>query len=322
MTLSDSLGRRLQYLRLSLTDQCNFKCVYCLPDGNDCSSGNFLNLEEVSKLIRAFASLGTKKIRLTGGEPALRKDLTQVIRAAKQTDGIEKVALTTNGYNLNKKVDQWVAAGLDSINISLDSFNPKQFHLITGVDRLTPILEGIDRALSYPDLSVKINTVLLKTYNGSELKNILDYVRQKRVTLRFIELMRTNDNLSFFNANHIAGSTLLGQLLSAGWHQKLKSPLDGPAIELVHPEYQGSIGFVMPYSKNFCKDCNRLRVSANGNLHLCLFSDEGNSLRHALSSSEEDLKSRITSLVGNKQPMHYLEQGNSGSTRHLAMIGG
>jgi cyclic pyranopterin phosphate synthase len=279
-------------------------------------------LEEVSTLIRAFASLGTKKIRLTGGEPALRKDLTQVIRVAKQTNGIDKVALTTNGYNLTKKVDQWVAAGLDSINISLDSFNPKQFQLITGVDRLTPILEGIDKALNHPDLSVKINTVLLKTYNGSELKNILDYVRQKRVTLRFIELMRTNDNLSFFKANHIAGSTLLDQLLNAGWHRKLKSPLDGPAIELIHPEYQGSIGFVMPYSKNFCKDCNRLRVSANGNLHLCLFSDEGSSLRQALSSSEEDLKRRITSLVGYKQPMHYLEHGNSGSTRHLAMIGG
>jgi len=322
MTLSDPLGRRLQYLRLSLTDQCNFKCVYCLPDGNDCKAENYLSKSEVSKLLTSFAALGTRKVRLTGGEPALRKDLPDIIRIAKSTPGIERVAITTNGYNLARKIDQWVAAGLDAINVSIDSFDPKTFHLITGVDRLKPLLEGLDRALQYPHLTVKINTVLMKSYNGGELDRMLGYIKNHNVSLRFIELMRTNDNQPFFKTNHIRGTDLVDRLASSGWDRLNRGVLDGPAFEMSHSKYQGRIGFVMPYSNNFCKDCNRLRVSATGNLHLCLFSDNGESLRDAINESEAALIARIRALVTNKQPAHLLDQNYSGGTRHLAMLGG
>lgn len=325
MQLIDRYNRRFTYLRLSLLEKCNFRCSYCLPEGNDClvDSDQDLNQDEIRRLLTAFAQLGTKKVRLTGGEPALRKDLPEIIKLSKKIAGIEQVALTTNGFNLQKKLAQWVDAGLDAINISLDSLDPAVFEQITGANRLQHILDGIDQALSYPNLTVKLNAVLLRQHNASSLPAYLRYIKDRNVTLRFIELMRTNDNADFYQEQHLSGAVIQKHLLAEGWQLIPKKATSGPALEYKHPDYQGRIGLIMPYSKDFCASCNRLRVSSAAELYLCLFTDQHNSFRHLLQQDDpQAVMQFLQDAIVDKKETHYLHDDYSGSTRHLAMIGG
>lgn len=326
--LIDQHNRRFSYLRLSVTDVCNFRCNYCLPDGYEaqgCKSQQTapLSPKEIKALVKAFALNGTRKIRLTGGEPTLRKDLAEIIHICKTTPGIETVALTTNGYRLTKQLDDYIEAGLDALNLSADSLTPETFQLITGHDSLQEVFDSIDMALARGLTKVKLNAVLLKQYNVGELNRYLDFVKDLPITLRFIELMQTGDNHQFFNQQHVSGEQIQQQLLNTDWLPILRDANAGPALEYTHPDYAGNIGLIMPYSKNFCASCNRLRVSAQGNLHLCLFADDNSSLRpYLLTESSEQLAERLRNLVLGKQPQHLLQQGHSGSTRHLAMLGG
>jgi len=207
--LTDNFGRRFSYLRLSITDVCNFSCNYCLPDGYQCDQPrDFLSLCEIKRIAKAFAELGTEKIRITGGEPALRKDLPEIIRICKETSGIKKVAITSNGFKLPEHLPQWLDAGIDAINISIDSLDPRQFHAITGHDKLKTILTGIDMALADGRASVKVNTVLMRDHSGREIQSYLNWLKDTPITLRFIELMQTGDNQEFFDAQHVQGSAL------------------------------------------------------------------------------------------------------------------
>lgn len=322
--LVDGHQRQFHYLRLSITDVCNFKCNYCLPDGYECeSSRQFLSLDEIQHLVVAFAELGVSKIRITGGEPGLRKDLTEIIRVVKQTPGIEKVALTTNGFNLEKQIDSWVEAGLDQLNVSIDSLNPNNFRLITGSQKHESIMRGIDKALSL-GLPTKINTVLLKGFNAGEFNTFVDWIKDTPVSLRFIELMQTGDNGQFFSEQHVRGEDLKNDIEQRGWLPIIKSKDAGPAQEFCHPDYAGRIGFILPYSKDFCASCNRLRVSAVGQLHQCLFAEQGNDLRFMLTSPDqkETLKSWLVASLVNKKVSHFLHDKSTGATKHLAMLGG
>ncbi|REL25803.1 GTP 3',8-cyclase MoaA [Thalassotalea euphylliae] len=322
--LQDSFGRRFYYLRLSITDVCNFRCQYCLPDGYTCEHDrDFLTLAEIEKLAATFAQLGTEKIRITGGEPSLRKDLPDIIRRCKQTPGIKQVAITTNGFKLPEHLPAWLDAGLDAINISIDSLDPKQFQLITGHNKLATILTGIDQALAAPHLTVKVNTVLMRGFNGDHLAQFLAWVKDKPVSLRFIELMQTGDNATFFDQQHVSGDTIKQALLNQGWMPALKDKTAGPAQEFYHPEYAGKIGLIMPYSKDFCASCNRLRISSLGKLHLCLFAEQGHELRHLLANETATaIASEITALMADKKVSHFLQDRLTGATKHLAMLGG
>ncbi|MGI0115750.1 GTP 3',8-cyclase MoaA [Zooshikella sp. RANM57] len=323
--LQDSFGRRFYYLRLSVTDICNFRCNYCLPDGFQCdkSTPDFLSLKEISVFAKAFAILGTEKIRLTGGEPALRRELPEIIARCKQIDGIKKVAVTTNGYNLPSVISSWHDAGLDALNVSIDSLNPANFKKITGHDRLHKVLAGIERAQSLGISSIKVNAVLLKNDNATEIDQFIDWLKNQPVTLRFIELMQTGDNEAFFKAQHVSGASIIAKLLKQGWQPIIKTHDAGPAEEFWHPDYQGRIGVIRPYSKDFCKSCNRLRISALGKLHLCLFANEGIDLReYAQQEDAEQLAMAITHLITHKTPSHLLHQGQSGMIQHLSMLGG
>ena len=323
-TLRDTFGRKFEYLRLSITDVCNFKCNYCLPDGyQSCSDRNFLNKSEISTLVSAFASLGTKKVRITGGEPCLRKDLPEIISLCKQTPGIERVALTTNGFNLENNIDELKASGLDAINISVDSLDPRAFHQITGHNKLEKVLRGIERGIELGIDKVKLNAVLLKSFNQNALSLYLPWIKNKNVSVRFIELMQTGNNLAFFEQNHMSGSDVKRYLLDEGWQPVIRDKLAGPAQEFFHPDYLGRIGLIMPYSKDFCSNCNRLRVSALGNLHLCLFAEQGIPLRQHL--TEQNVETCIKALkdaMFDKKATHELQQGFTGATTHLAMLGG
>ncbi len=322
--LTDNFGRRFYYLRLSITDVCNFKCNYCLPDGYQCDQPrDFMSLTEIERLTSAFASLGTEKIRITGGEPALRKDLPEIIASCKQTSGIKKVAITSNGFKLPEHLPQWLDAGIDAINISLDSLDPRQFLAITGHNKLDTILKGIDMALADGRPSVKVNTVLMREYSGRDIQSYLDWLKDTPVTLRFIELMQTGDNQAFFDAQHVQGSRIKQNLILDGWLPVIQDKAAGPAQEFYHPDYQGRIGLIMPYSKDFCDSCNRLRVSSSGKLHLCLFGENGLSLREQLQCDDiEPLQAKILSLLGDKKAAHFLHDKLTGGTKHLAMLGG
>jgi len=323
--LTDGFGRSFPYLRLSLTEACNFRCSYCLPDGYHADGRpRFLAVEEIARLVRAFATLGMHKIRLTGGEPSLRKDLAQIIATVARVPGIRKVAITTNGTLLPRHLPDWHRAGLTALNVSVDSLQRERFHAITGHDRLPEILEGIGMAQALGLQSVKLNAVLLRGRNDDELPAWMEFLRERALSVRFIELMRTGDNGDYFQRHHLRADVLVEQLQAAGWSLRPRAADAGPAREYTHPGYRGSIGIIAPYSRDFCAGCNRLRVTARGDLRLCLFGDFGVALRPLLQSDADHdaLLARITTQLGLKAAGHGLHQGRTGLTPHLASIGG
>jgi cyclic pyranopterin phosphate synthase len=307
--LKDNFNRKFEYLRLSITDECNFKCNYCLPNGYQRSHDNeFLSHQEVNYLVQAFAELGTKKVRITGGEPSLRKDFPEIIQSISAIKGIEKVATTTNGYRLKKDAQHWFDAGLDAINVSIDSLDAKTFHLITGKNIFQKVMDGVEACISAGYKQVKINSVLLKGLNDLDLDVYINWIKTQPIQLRFIELMQTGDNGDFFDKYHRSGLWIKEKLLAEGWRQKMTLSHDGPAQIFSHPEYKGEVGLIMPYSQDFCKSCNRLRVSSTGKLHLCLFGEQGIELRDLLkhASQKELLKKRIVLALEDKKESHYL----------------
>ena len=324
-TLVDGFGRTFPYLRLSLTEACNYRCSYCLPNGYQADGRpTFLTLEELQRLVRGFAAVGMRKIRLTGGEPSLRKDLPSIIAAVAATQGVQKIALTTNGCLLPKHVRLWREAGLTALNVSLDSLQPARFATITGHDRFDEVLEGIEIAQGLGFDAVKLNAVLLRGLNDDELPAWMEFLRDRNVAIRFIELMRTGDNRAYFERHHYRAEALEQQLADAGWSPQPRAPDAGPAREYAHPDYRGRIGIIAPYSRDFCAGCNRLRVTARGDLRLCLFGDFGVALRPLLQSDADHdaLLARITTQLGLKAAGHGLHQGRTGLTPHLASIGG
>ncbi|QOL25734.1 GTP 3',8-cyclase MoaA [Thalassotalea sp. LPB0316] len=322
--LTDDFGRRFYYLRLSITDVCNFRCEYCLPDGYQCDTDRqFLSLEEIKRTVNAFALMGTEKVRITGGEPSLRKDLPDIINAVANTNKIQTVALTTNGYKLTSQYQDWLDAGLNALNISIDSLIPEQFNLITGSNKLGEILTGIDGVLADGRAKLKVNAVLLKQYHKQQLDYFFDWVKETPVSVRFIELMETGDNKAYFEKQHISGTTIQNQLFERGWVPVIKEKSAGPAIEYCHSDYQGKIGLIMPYSKDFCASCNRLRMSALGKLHLCLFAEQGLSLREYLQEDDPTpLINAVSQLIHDKKATHFLHERLTGATSHLSMLGG
>lgn len=323
--LTDGFGRRFPYLRLSLTEACNFSCSYCLPNGYQADGRpRFLEVDEIGRLVRAFATLGMHKIRLTGGEPSLRKDLEQIIERVAGVPGIRKVAITTNGTLLPRRLPGWHRAGLTALNVSMDSLRRERFKAITGHDRLPEIQEGLALAQALGMESVKLNAVLLRGLNDDELPEWMAFLRDRPISVRFIELMRTGDNADYFERHHLRASVVVDQLLAAGWRLRPRAADAGPAREYTHPDHRGSIGVIAPYSKDFCQGCNRLRVTARGDLRLCLFGEFGVPLRPLLQHEDDRdaLLARITTQLGLKAAGHGLHQGQTGLTPNLASIGG
>lgn len=324
--LVDAFQREYYYLRLSITDVCNFRCNYCLPNGYQPQSErqSFLTVDEIRRVGQAFAAMGTSKIRLTGGEPTLRKDFFKIVENLTALEGIEQLALTTNGYRMAKDVAAWKQVGITSINVSVDSLDPRMFQQITGENKFADVMRGIERAFEVGYSKVKVNSVLMKDLNAKEFNQFLAWVKTRPIQMRFIELMQTGEMNDFFQQHHLSGQVLAEQLVRDGWQLQQKSLIDGPAKVFKHPDYLGEIGLIMPYEKNFCASCNRLRVSAKGKLHLCLFGEEGIELRDLLQSDDSQmlLQARLYSALQGEREHHYLHQGDSGIRANLATIGG
>lgn len=323
--LIDAHGRTFRYLRLSVTDACNFRCEYCLPNGFEAKEKEpELTLNEIKNLVSAFAARGFEKVRITGGEPTVRRDLVEIVRMVALTPGVRKVALSTNGTRLKELARPLREAGVSAINISVDSLNPETFRSVTGHDRLNEILSGIDAALSEGIASVKLNAVLLAGRNDKDLPRFLDFVKTTPVTVRFIELMETSGREKFFGEKHVSAGAMKLELLSRGWTVRERARDAGPAMEFTHPDYAGSIGLIAPYSKDFCTNCNRLRVTSRGALKLCLFGDKDLSLRKFLTTPDqsEALMNFVYQALETKEPSHKLLDRDTGSNSTFSAMGG
>lgn len=325
-TLQDGFGRRFSYLRLSLTDRCNFRCTYCLPNGFKKQPGlpDELAPDELRRAVRAFSRLGLWKLRLTGGEPTVRRDFSEIAQELRRVDGIRRLAMTTNGYRLADHAQAWREAGIDAVNVSIDTLDRAAFAGITGHDRLDAVVAGVDAALAAEFDAVKVNSVLMREQEDGAWDDILAFVKERDVTWRFIELMRTNDNAGFHREQATPGERVRLRLEAAGWRAMLKVDGAGPSNDFAHPDYRGRIGLIAPYSAGFCDSCNRLRLSSRGKLHLCLFGDEGLDLRYLLQHDAQldELVERIVGAMPGKMRAHRLHDGDSGATPHLASIGG
>jgi len=327
--LKDTFGRSFPYIRLSITDVCNYKCSYCLPQGYKKNPGDmrsFMSFEEISRLTKALSELGVSKIRLTGGEPTVRKDFFDILRDLKQNSNIPKVTMTTNGYHLDKIAKQLYEAGLDGINISIDSLDRETFKKLTGHDRLLEILEGIKILQNLNFQNIKVNAVLLKgindTYKDFELFG--NFIKGNKIDFRFIELMQTGDNLDFFKKNHVSSNIFKDYLEKNNWMYQTHGKDAGPALNYIHPEYEGKFGIIAPYSKDFCKTCNRLRITSRGDLRLCLFGNTGTNIRHLLQNDDQrqELVDLIVKQLHFKKRSHYLELGDTGIIPNLSSTGG
>lgn len=324
--LFDSYSRNFSYLRLSITDQCNFRCQYCLPNGNISTATEpaFLSRSEIRRLSQGFGALGFQKVRLTGGEPSLRKDLTEIISDISQGTDIKTVALSTNGFRLAKDGKKWLDAGLSSVNISIDSLNAERFQRITGTDHLSLILKGVYSVLEQGISSLKINAVLLADTDTAEILSFIHFVKNTPVTVRFIELMETSGHQPYFTEQHQSSSRLIDYLQKSGWSELQHAVDAGPAREFSHQDYQGRIGVIAPYSSGFCETCNRLRVTAHGDLRLCLFDSKGHSIRDLLQADDQrvDLEMRLQQLLLKKTSGHSLSTGETGNNYSFSAMGG
>ena len=327
--LKDSFGRTFPYIRLSITDVCNFKCGYCLPNGykiDRSDNRKFLSLNEIRRLAKALSELGVNKIRLTGGEPTVRKDFFDIVKAIKENSGIKKTVITTNGYHLDKIAQKLKDFGLDGVNISIDSLNREIFKRVTSHDRLGEILRGIEILQSLNFQNIKINAVLLKGINDDEkdFNEWSDFIEKNKIDFRYIELMQTGDNLDYFKKYHVPAAKFTNYLIKNNWITQTFGRDAGPAKNYINPKFKGKFGIIAPYSKDFCKSCNRLRITAKGDLRLCLFGNTGINIRHLMQKDEqlEELKDLILKQLNYKKKSHYLELGDTGLTKNLSTTGG
>jgi molybdenum cofactor biosynthesis protein A len=304
--LVDTFGRAHTYLRIALTERCNLRCVYCMPEEGvpQRPREELLTLEEIHELARLFVRLGVRKIRLTGGEPLVRRGVEELVARLRAMPELETLAMTTNGLLLAEKLPALHRAGLDQLNISLDSFDPVKFSLIARRPGLERVLEGIELAIAL-GYRPRINCVVLRGINDDEVLDFVAFARTRPVEVRFIEYMP-------FEGNRWTTDRLVpyGELLERiGSFYRLEPLAGGPhdtAKRFRIPGFVGTIGFITSMTEHFCSTCNRLRLTADGHLKVCLFGPQEVSLRDALraGASEEDLVALIDAAVKRKKAHH------------------
>jgi cyclic pyranopterin phosphate synthase len=321
--LSDSFHRPINYLRISVTDRCNLRCVYCMPaEGISLMSHNdILTYEEIHTVARSAAELGINKLRLTGGEPLVRSGLPRLIEMLAQIEGIDDISLTTNGVLLGRYAAELKQAGLRRINISLDTLKPDRFELITRYgSELGEVLAGIEVARGVGLSPVKLNTVVMAGINDDELLDFAAKTITEERHVRFIELMPFVDNPRFVSAGEMRKRLEpLGELTPC-----LPAVGNGPAKYFRLPNARGTIGFITPISEHFCFQCNRMRLTADGKLRPCLLSDYEvdlkSPLREGISSS--GLGELFKQAVAGKPLRHQLAEGHVPKQRPFSQVGG
>ena len=328
--MQDSFGRKIEYMRISLTDRCNLRCVYCMPESGieKKQHEDILTLEEFAKIAEVAAELGIKKIRITGGEPLLKKGVIDFVKKLKAIKELEEITITTNGILLADIAKDLKNAGLDRVNISLDTLRPDRFTEITRLGNLENVFLGIKAAKEAGLLPIKLNVVLIKGFNDDEISDFIKLSVEEDIIVRFIELMPIGSCAGWSREHYISAKEVLSL------HPELV-PLEenlensGPARYYSLEDGKGKIGFIDPISHSFCSECNRIRLTSDGKIKPCLHSDEEIDLKTTLRSGNldaeimEEIKKSLLDTVFQKPKDHQFKKDGAGDIkREMYKIGG
>ena len=326
--LVDAFQRRITYLRISVTDRCNLRCVYCMPEAGLpwIPKREILTFEEIVQIVRASASVGVRSIRLTGGEPLVRRDLWRLVAQLRAIPGIDDIALSTNGLLLLDQMDALVAAGLTRVNISLDTLREGRFLAIARRPGLSRVLAGIDAALAAGLAPLKINCVVMRGRNDDELAAFAELTRDRAVYVRFIEVMPVEENVELQRDAYVSSDEIIERIRETRDLQPVSGPGgNGPARYFAFAGAAGAVGVISPLSHDYCETCNRVRLSADGQLRLCLFGDHEIDLRTPLraGATRDDLAEILRGSMVIKPERHHLRLGETASAmRAFSEIGG
>lgn len=313
----DSFGRDINYLRLSVTDTCNYRCEYCMDSGtsNGSRHGDALSTREFINICDAAIECGIKKIRITGGEPLTRPGITDLCRGIRSLEGIEELAITTNGALLKEMAYELKTSGVDRINISLDTLNEEKYRKITATGELTEVLQGIDAAFKAGFSNIKVNVVLMGGINDDEIMDFVNLTVDNDISVRFIELMPIGPCVRWEDSRFISTDTVLKVV------PKLV-PIEKNGVARLYrlENSRGTVGLISPLSNRFCNECNRLRITADGRILPCLHSDIEYSIRNF---SRQEIIDTICTAVNNKPRQHYINEKHiSDNKDYMHNIGG
>jgi GTP 3',8-cyclase len=326
--MRDGLGRRIEYLRISVTDKCNLRCVYCMPlEGLPwLKRAELLTYEEIAAVVGVMAPMGLRRLRITGGEPLVRRDVTTLVRLLAAIPGIEDVALSTNAVLLADMAEELRDAGVGRVNISLDSLRPDRVDAIARrPGSFRRIMAGLAAAEQVGLTPIKINVVVMRGRNDDELEDFADITRDRPWHIRFIEVMPVGGSLGISADEYVPAPEMLRRIRAMGSLEPVDGPAgNGPATYFRFPGAPGTVGVITPMSHNYCETCNRMRLTANGQLRPCLFGDLHTNLRDPLRAGEP-IEPLVEEALRIKPERHHLVQGSdtgSGGLLALSQIGG
>lgn len=307
--LVDGMGRTIINLRISVTDRCNFRCTYCMPADNVefMDRKELLSFEEITHIVKIVSTMGIHRLRLTGGEPLMRKDLPVFIKMLSQVEGIDDIAMTTNAFFLKEQAKSLYAAGLHRLNISLDALDKEKFRHINRRDCLNQVLEGLREAAQVGFKSVKINAVAMRNFSETEVMKLIDMGRSEGFEIRFIEFMPLDSDETWEREKVLFGHEIIDIIRQKYELTPINNSLEiGPASEYRFADGKGKIGIITAISNPFCDYCNRIRMTADGKLRTCLFSTSEYDLKKLLrtGASDEDIANTIKQAVSLKEPGH------------------
>jgi cyclic pyranopterin phosphate synthase len=324
MHLADNFGRQITDLRVSITDRCNFRCVYCRSGENDIPGAERLSFDEYERIVRILVGLGIRKVRVTGGEPLVRPGVAEFLARLKAL-GVADLSLTTNGYTLAERLDGLIAAGLDRINISLDSLKQERFEAITRTKTFEQVIASIEAAQASRLRPVKVNAVLVRGINDDEIEEFAQFARDLNLIMRFIEFMPLDAGHTW-TRERVVTAAEVHQRITARW---LLVPIAHERSETARryrfADGRGEIGLVAPVSQPFCGHCSRLRLTADGKLRTCLFSKDDHDLKPLLlgGASDDEIASRIRAIVAQKEKGHRINEPDFvPPARSMVFIGG
>ena len=326
--LIDRFGRHVDYLRLSVTDRCDFRCVYCMTeDMTFLPRDQILSLEELYRVARVFTELGVKKIRLTGGEPMVRTDIMSLIEKLGSLPGLEELLLTTNGAQLEKYAPALKAAGVNRVNVSIDSLDADRFKRISRVGKLEKVLAGIDAAKAAGFDRIKLNSVIMRGYNEDEVIALADFAIDRDIDIAFIEEMPLGDASEHSREETTCSNAWVRQALEEKYQlEDIAEKTAGPSRYAKIAGSPSRVGFISPVTHNFCEDCNRVRVTVEGRLLLCLGNEHSIDLRELLrdkDSDDESLKQALIASMDIKPERHYFyDKDHPQPVRLMNMTGG
>lgn len=326
--LIDGMGRTIVNLRISVTDRCNFRCTYCMPADNVefMDRSNLLTFEEIHRVVTVVSKLGINRIRLTGGEPMMRKDLPTLIKMIDKVEGINDIAMTTNAYFLKDQAQILFNAGLKRLNVSLDSLDPDKFRDVNRRDCLQAVLDGLDAARKVGFKSIKINAVAVRNFSETEIMGLIEYGRSDGFEVRFIEFMPLDSDKVWERDKVLFGHEIVDLIKEKYELVPIDNSLEiGPASEYSFADGKGKIGVITAVSNPFCDHCNRIRMTADGKLRTCLFSTDETDLKDMIRSNATDsaIAEAINQAVLAKEPGHKINlEGFERPTRAMHAIGG